>query len=325
MTYSWVEPKAGYKNPDAYDFGDAKKDYLEKLASEAEEMGPREFTTTNQPDFGLVNPIGKKLYTPARNVLLFGLDGTRSMQKAPAEFFDRAPLIYQTLIKYRDDIDISFSVIGDARFDKWPAQVNSFGRGVTLDTHLKALKAEGAGGPGIRESYELWGHYVLNNCETPNCQKPFLFLIGDELFYPQVAPGEAKKFLGMNLSLPIDSNSVWTGLCEKYDFFHLRKPYADPVRDAEIQAGWEAAVGPERVVLVKDLTRFVDVALGIVAKRWGQKSDFNQNMLSRQSSQTAQEVWKSVKLVDIEETAEGAAVNSVPKLPAAKSTKLLEG
>jgi len=325
MTYSWVEPKSGYKNPDAYDFGDAKKDYLEKLASEAAEMGPREYSTKNQPDFGLVSPIGKQLYTAAKNVLLFGLDGTRSMQTAPAEFFDRAPLIYQTLIKYRDDIDISFSVIGDARFDKWPAQVNSFGRGVTLDTHLKALKAEGAGGPGIRESYELWGHYILNNCQTPNCEKPFLFLIGDELFYPNVVPAEAKKFLGMDMFGPVGSDIVWKGLCEKYDFFHLRKPYADPVRDAEIQAGWEAAVGPDRVIPVKDLTRFVDVALGIVAKRWGQKSDFHQNMLSRQNSQTAAEVWKSVKLVDIEEPAQESGEKSVLKLPAAKSTKLLEG
>src|SRR3989344_5344402 len=122
--YGWGDDTSAWKKPGAYNYGSAKAPYLKDLEKEAAKDGPRTYTEKSSPNLKLVDPKGRIIKSMSKNPILFGIDGTGSMQTWPGEFFDRAPLLYQTLSKYRDDVEISFSVIGDTVSDDWPVQVS---------------------------------------------------------------------------------------------------------------------------------------------------------------------------------------------------------
>ena len=184
--YSWGNDTNAWKNPGTYDFGSARRTYLDKAEEVAAKEGPRTYVASITPKMALVDPKGRNIISDSENPILVLVDGTQSMQDWPAKIFDRLPLMYQTLTKYRKDVEISFSVIGDANSisgacDKWPVQVGNFAKGPgespkgkTLDDYLKALTPEGGGGPGIREGYELWAYFLQESCKTPKAKSPFV-------------------------------------------------------------------------------------------------------------------------------------------------------
>ncbi|MBI1968440.1 hypothetical protein HYS49_00875 [Candidatus Woesearchaeota archaeon] len=292
--YSWgYDDTAGWKNPGGYKYDEAKAPYLEDLAKKAKTAGPRTYSKKKEPNMSLVDPKGKTITTQSKNPLVFGIDGTGSMQTWPGEFFDRAPLLYQTLSQYRDDVEISFSVIGDAVSDDYALQVADFDKGVGLDAKLKALLGEGRGGPGIRESYELWAYFMLEHAQMPQAEKPFLFILGDEKFYDGVNPAQVKKYLGDGLQGELNSLQVWKQLAEKYDIRLLHKEF--PGRDEEVLAQWRETIGTQNIVPVYDPLRVVDVAMGLVAKSWGYFEDFEKNLAARQDEKGISTVMESIR------------------------------
>ncbi len=297
-----------WKGPGKFDFGSAKKPYLDNLAKEAESLGPRDYLSKKTPDLKLVDPKGKTIKSDSKDVLILGLDGTGSMKKSPFEFFDRSPLIYQTLVKYCPDIEICYSVIGDAKWDQWPAQVNDFGKGVGLDSHLKALLAEGGGGPGIRESYELWAHFMLNHVEIPKAESPTMIIIGDERFYEQIDPAQVKEVFGGELTQPLSSMKVWQQLAERYDIYHLHQKftggYEAEKKDGEIVDAWKEAIGEQRVIQIYDPMRIADQVMGIMAIKWGYSSDFKKNMNARQDDKEVESVMASLRAASISHSRE---------------------
>ncbi len=308
--YSWGDDTSTWKSPGAYDYGEAKKPYLDDLAKEAKKEGSRVYSTKKTPGLELVDPKGKTLHSGSENVVLWMLDGTGSMQKSPAEFFDRAPLIYQTLSTKRDDVDLSFSVIGDARWDKWPVQVGNLERGLPLDKQLKALHAEGGGGAGNKESYELWAYFAKEHVTTPNAISPTIILMGDEKFYDKINPTDVQKIFGDTIQGPIDSMSVWKSLTERFDVYLLHKEYA--TNDADVVAQWKEALGDQKVIPVYDTQRFVDHGLAILAAKWGFSDDFEKSIAARQDGKTVKAVMESLRAVSIP-SAGGNAGGNKPK------------
>ncbi len=315
--YSWGDDTSTWNNPGKYDYGSAKKPYLDDLAKKAEAEGPRSYSSKKGPDMKLVGPEGKNLQSLSENVVLLAVDGTGSMQKWPAEIFDRLPLLYQTLSKYRDDVEISFSVIGDAKWDKWPTQVGDIEKGVSLDKYLKALHAEGGGGPGNRESYELWAYFVKEHVDVPKAVSPTLIIMGDEKFYEQISAEQVKKVFGDTIQGPIDAMTVWKDIAAKYDVYLLHKEH--PGDDDEVLAQWREAIGDQKVVPVYDPLRVVDQAMAIVAEKWGCLSDFEKNLAARQDKKTVNAVMTSLKGVSIPGAKAAGGEKSV------KSKSILEG
>ncbi len=301
--YSWGDDTKEWKNPGAFKYDDAKKGYLEKLAAEATEKGPRTYLTKKQPNMKIVDPLGKDISTDSKNPVIVAVDGTGSMQQWPAGIFDRLPLLYQTLSQWRDDVELSFAVIGDANGpDKWPVQMTPFGKGVVLDDYLKALHAEGKGGPGIRESYELWAYFVKEHVRTPNAKAPFLFVMGDEMFYNQVNPEQVQQHFGGGLQEPVSSVDVWKSLAEHYDIRFLRKSYDG--HDARIRDQWGSAIGVDHIVDVptpQDMNdlRIVDIAMGIVAKDWGKFSQYQKSLAARQDGKSIKTVMDSLRAASV--------------------------
>jgi hypothetical protein len=299
--YSWGNDTATWKGGGSYSFDSAAAPYLDKAKAEADAKGPRTYATAAKakgPKLDVVDPKLVTLESMSEDVVILGVDGTGSMKTWPAEIFDRLPLFYQTLASYRPGLDVSFSVIGDAISDQWPVQTAPFGRGPTLDDHLKALHAEGGGGPGVRESYELWGHLIDTKANVPNADRPFLFVMGDEAFYNTVDPKHASHYLGMDgLQEGRPSMEVWHSLREKFDVYLLRKPLDGRSADVNrrIEEMWGEAIGEQKVIPVYDPLRVVDVAMGIVAKRWGHFEDFTANLAARQDSENISTVMASLK------------------------------
>lgn len=292
--YSWgpSDPET-WKNPKGYDYGSAKAPYLETLKKEADEKGEKSYLKKSAPNLKLVDPKGRNLYSASKNPIIVGVDGTGSMQTWPGEFYDRAALFYQTLSKYREDIEISFSVIGDAISDKYALQAGNFEKGPAIDDIINALYPEGAGGPGIRESYELWAYFMNTHVQTPNAISPIMLLMGDEKFYDKINPEHVKQYLGGGLQEKISSMEVWKQLSQKFDIYLLRKSYAG--RDEEITSQWKEAIGEQRIIPIYDPMRAVDVAMGLIAKKWGYSSDFKKNLSARQDSKGIKSVMDSLR------------------------------
>lgn len=282
--YAWGGDTSNWRGTRRYDFGAARADY-DRIA--AQRSGPRDYMAKTTPDLRLVNPRGKTISSESENPIIIGVDVTGSMATWPGEIFDRLPLLYQTLGKYRRGIDICFSAVGDAYSDNYPLQVNNFARGLELEKKLKALGCEGNGGGQGMESYELFGYFMLENTDLPNAKKPFLLLYGDEGFYDVVNPRQIEHYIGKKIGEEIPSNQIWQRINEKFNFYMLHKPYQEGSADRNIVRAWQDAIGPERVKILPSCDRAVDVGLGIIAKHWGQYEDFTQNLNARHDSEEA--------------------------------------
>ncbi len=284
--YSWGGSTADWKKPGGYNFDSARAPYLDKLASASRAKGGRTYSRPVAPNAALVGTSDKIIRTDSENPIVIGIDVTGSMASWPAEIFDRLPLLYQTLSQYRQDVEISFGAIGDANSDQYPLQVNNFGKGVDLEEHIKALYPEGGGGGQIHESYELFGYFMQNKCEIPNAKSPFLILFGDEKFYATIDPRQVKHYIGDTLDKSVASINVMRGLMQKFNVYLLHKPYGrgnEPTIDKDVTAYWAEALGRERIIELPSAERAVDIAIGIIAKAWGEYGDFSQSLNSRQT------------------------------------------
>jgi len=319
--YSWGPDTKDWKRP-GYDFGSARRGYLDDLAADADAKGPRSYIRRDAPDSKLVGTKGKIIQSLSENPIVIATDVTGSMASWPAEIFDRLPLLYQTLSKYKEDLEICFAAIGDATCDDYPLQVNDFGKAVDLDEHLKALCAEGGGGGQHRETYELFAYYMLNKADTPNAISPFLIIFGDEAFYEHVNPRHVEHYIGDVLQDPVDSMAVWKAIGQRFNTYLLHKKYHSPSLDGEIVEQWKQAIGEQKVIPIEYAERAVDVAMGIIAKYWGQFSDFDVNLSARHDADGRATVYDSLRYVDI---ADPTATKSVidRALPGAKSIPLL--
>ena len=223
------------------------------------------------------------------------------MASWPGEIFDRLPLLYQTLSQYKEDLEISFAAIGDAYCDDYPLQVNDFAKGLELEDKIKALGCEGGGGGQISESYELFGHYLLNNCNVSNAQSPFLFIYGDEKFYNTVNANQVQHYIGGQMKQDTKSSDVWNKIQQKFNLYFLHKPYgygnSDSI-DKQVIEHWSKVIGPQKIIELPSCERAVDIAIGIVAKYWGQYSDFKDNLSARQDDPSIKEsVYHSLRVI----------------------------
>ena len=293
--YSWGPSTDDWAKPGAYSYDAARKAAMDKDAAAAAKKGGRTYLAgKTAPDLDLTDPRGKRLETRSKNPILVAVDVTGSMASWPAAIFDRLPLLYQTLSQYREDVEISFAAIGDATCDRFPLQVTDFGKGAELDERLAALYGEGGGGGGAKESYELYAWLVQNRVSTPEAEeKPFLIIYGDEGFYEKVNAKQVQHYLGGGLEKGVSSLEVFQDLNKRFDVYLLRKSYGGS-EDKAIRDQWADALEPQRIILVHDEDRAVDLALGLIARSWGRFDDFEENMKARQPLAKVKELANSL-------------------------------
>jgi hypothetical protein len=298
--YSWYRDTKDWKRPGAYEYKKNKSAYLDSMDEAAKKMGDRNYLNTGVPNMDLVDPKGKVIKSDSENVIIVAIDGTGSFKPWMKGVYDRVPLIYQTLVQYRPDVEVCFVSIGDATSDSYPLQINNFGKGLDLDAHVKALAPEGGGGGGIEESYELFAYFMLNCCEIPNAKNPILLLYGDEKGYPEISPAQVRKIIGKRPAQEIKSDEVWEALTEKFDLYFMQKPYGEgnkPMIDDAVNHYWSKTIGGQRVKKLFDNERAIDIGIGLIAKRWGEFGDFSKSIEARHDKETAKKVEHSIEFL----------------------------
>ena len=293
--YCWGDDVSDWRAPAAYAFtGTPDAAAARAAAAKASlEAGGRTYVKKTAPNLDLTSSK-KTIHTKSTTPIVVAVDVTGSMQRWPAEIFDRLPLLYQTLSQYREDVEISFVAIGDATCDRYPLQVTDFRKGIDLEPTLGALFGEGGGGGQHRESYELLAYSLLYKTRCPEAVKPLLILYGDEAFYEKVDRRQVKAIHGDELAEDLDARTLWRAVGEAWNVWHLRKKYGG-AQEGEILAQWRDVLGRERVLELDDETRAVDYALGLLARQWGRYEDFDKNIQARQDGATVARLHERLK------------------------------
>jgi hypothetical protein len=308
--YSWGDDTSDWATPGAYAYSESTAAKRSEDARKAKAHGPRTYTDRGGPNEQLTSP--KKMITSqSPNPLIVAVDVTGSMQRWPAEIFDRLPLLYQTLSQYRADLEISFVAIGDSKCDRWPLQCTSFAKGFDLETQLKALHGEGGGGD-IPESYGLFAHWVSTHVKTPNADRPFCIVFGDAPMHPQVSEGEVRHYLGDEIAQPVDSIGTFRQVSRAWNTWFLRRPGG--TKNDQVDQQWASAIGGQQVVHMDDEQRAVDYAMGLVARSWGYFDDFKTNMNARQDVDKVKSLASRVASIErVIEAAKAPRVHDCPK------------
>lgn len=281
--YGWSDDSTPTNsiNANDYDYSAARSAYSRSYAPSA-------------PAVSAANAAGSKISTQSPHPMLIRIDVTGSNKANAFTFFDKLPLLYSQAVKYLPDLAISFGAVGDARSDSYPLQVRDFKAGEDLDAELKALYPEGNGGGQGTESYELAALYDLHNCEMPNASLPFWFLLCDEGAVDVAEVHYAASVAGVNIEGNMSVDEIFKQLRQKYNVYVLHSHY-DSGNDAAIVEQWKQLVGAEKVRILDDPARVVDVILGIIALKTQKFDAFKAELTQRQTSAQVTSVLKTLR------------------------------
>lgn len=210
--------------------------------------------------------VNRRVFCDKASPVVIALDGTGSMGDDAKIIYDKLPMMYGQIMmqNYLKDPAISFSVIGDAYCDNSPIQICDFAQGSDLDMWMSKLWLEGGGGGQSRESYELTAYYYLTCCDLENSERPFMFIIGDENYYPSLERHFVIKHLGFDPECDLDTKDIFKKLSKKFNLYHIHKG-AIETSNAQIVKSWKEALDNEHVIFLEEAKAIVDLMLGIIA------------------------------------------------------------
>lgn len=280
-----------------HDFSNARKAYDDHVGRS---YGDAVKTAVTSADL-----LQESLATNSPAPLMIWCDVTGSMGTWPATIFSKLGYLELEGQEYLGkEMEIAFGAIGDAFSDKYPLQVRPFGKGVDLATELKKLVVEGGGGGTNRESYELAALYALHNVSIPKAINPIMIIIGDEGFYDMISKGDAKDSAKTVLQESrIESANVFKDLMKKFSVYLIRKPYRNSVGDKRspedeiIHAQWARVLGEDRICMLPNADRVVDVIFGILARETNRIDYFKDEIKNRQKPEQVDTVMKSLATV----------------------------
>jgi len=258
-----------------------------------------------------VDPKGlfpSSLTTNSESPLVIGFDVTASMDDWPVTICSKLPYLeYEGQEYLGDGMEISWCAFGDSQCDKYPFQARKFVKGKDLKTELEKLVHEGGGGGNQCESYDLAARYYSQNCNMPEAiRKPIFIFICDEGIYDSPNAGEWSKTESGG-----DWKEAFETLCANFSVYCIRKPYYSGETDVKKQ--WHKTLGSDRVIMLQDASRVVDVIFGILAKETGRIDYFEDELKDRQGKDEDGDEKISVVM---------KSLHSIHKLPKASLKKL---
>ena len=291
--YSWDGNTSDWYGSGSYSYGGSGAAVREAAARRAKASGPRSYEKKSGPNEKIIDPK-KKITTESKNPLIVAIDVTGSMASWPFEIFDRLPLLFNTLSQYREDLEVCFAAIGDAKVDAWPLQVTDFASGYDLEQLLGSLYGEGGGGDAP-ESYGMFAQWVNTHVEIPNAEdKPFLIVYGDASMHAKINPGDIQRVLGDKVKKDVDSIKAWQEVSKTWNTWFLRRPTG---RSGDtVHEQWAEAVGEQKIFQIQDEQRAVDYTMGLIARAWGQFGNFQENMRARQDEEKVESVSRLIEM-----------------------------
>lgn len=279
-----------------YDYSAARKTY-----------DPAPTYNTSYSSSGVKGPapeevVPTSLETNAKSPIIIVVDGTGSMGDFPEVIFKKLPLLDDCAKDYLDDVEISFAMVGDAGSDRLGLQVRPFTKGTAMIDSLNKLSIERGGGSNEMESYDLAALYYLQNAKMPKAtNKPILIFVCDEGVYPRVDRDWAKNWSKVELTDNMTDKKLFEQLTQKYSVYCIRKHYGHVGSDGnmtgsdlKIHKQWESFVGGEKITILQDANRIVDLILGILATETDNLSFFEKELSHRQTPAQVAEVMKSM-------------------------------
>jgi hypothetical protein len=205
-------------------------------------------------------------------------DVTGSMGGVPRVLQTKLADLHGLLLRkgYVDHPQIMFGGVGDAYSDRVPLQVGQFESDNRMDDQLGEIVLEGGGGGQMRESYELamyfMAHHTSIDCHEKRGKRGYLFIIGDEMPYPNVNPQQVSRVLGpgdgdgragrggggtgrrpgrgTHPTTPIEK--VVRDLTRKFDVYYILPEGSSYAGNDEVLGAWRALLG-ENVIQLDDL------------------------------------------------------------------------
>ncbi len=250
--------------------------------------------------------LPQKIVCTAPAALLFFVDQTGSMGERTGIIFGKAPYLDVEASSYLGpDKEIIIGAIGDAtNREDYPLQARPATKGPQLRDNIKELVLEAKGGGGGEETYELAMLYCLHNIEFPNLtrgRKPILILTGDEAFYETIDPDIAQRYARVSLEGSVKTREVYKQLAKKYSVYMIRCPYGS---DSErwIHERWVKLLGADRVLMLEEADRIVDVIFGILAKETNNVGYYIDEVTRRQKPAQVTAALKALKpLLDLDD------------------------
>jgi len=204
---------------------------------------------------------------PLSRAIAVCFDVTGSMGRIPRVLQTKLIGLLAMLLSkgYVQDPQIMFAGVGDATCDFAPLQVSQFESDNRMDEHLNNLYLEGGGGGQVTESYELamywFARHTKIDCWLKRKDRGYLFLIGDESYYPMVKRDEVRKVIGDTLQEDIPVAKIVIELQEMYDVYMIRPLNAAHGTDDRVRRSWVELLG-ENVIQVEDMDTICEVIAG---------------------------------------------------------------
>ncbi|MGW2199743.1 hypothetical protein ACWCSH_46370 [Streptosporangium sp. NPDC001682] len=125
-----------------------------------------------------------------------------------------------------------------------------------MDEQLGKVLLESGGGGQMSESYELAMYFMARHtsidCFEKRGRRGYLFIIGDELPYPQVKRREVEGVIGDRLQRDIPTREIVAELTRVYDVYYILPAGTSHARDGRVLAAWRELLG-QNVLELDDL------------------------------------------------------------------------
>jgi hypothetical protein len=195
---------------------------------------------------------------PDSNSIIISLDVTGSMDRVVRGIHADLPRLHEMLLGYNyiPHPQILFGAVGDATCDVVPLQVGQFESDNRMDQNLENMILEGGGGGQKTESYELMlyvaARHTAIDCWEKRGRKGYLFMIGDEMAYPQVRRDIVRTLIDGGLQADVPLQQIINEVQERYHLYYIIPGGASHGRDADVLRFWTDRLGPNHVIQLDD-------------------------------------------------------------------------
>ena len=301
-----------------YSFASARRAYDSHI--------DRSYTDAVKASVSRADCVPDEVTTDSESPLIIACDVTGSMGQWPATIFSKLPYLDLEGKEYLGpSMQVCFAAVGDCFSDKYPLQVQPFATGTDMEATLKKLIIEGGGGGSTQESYDLAALYMLKHCNCPKAiRKPILVFIGDEGFYIFIDQDKGREWALCECTERLSLGQLFHQLQEKFSVYCVLKPYGNAAATSvneldgtseRVYSEWRKLLGEDRIAILPEAGRVVDVIFGLLANETGRVDYFKDELKDRQGKDTDGDhkiniVLKSLNTIHI------AKPKSLLKLPA---------
>lgn len=192
-------------------------------------------------------------------------DTTGSMQRVPRLLQAELPKLLDGIQQnhYVEHPQILFGAIGDAKYDPISVQMGQFESDNTMEENLGNIVLYGGGGDGLNESYELALYFMARHtsidCYEQRGRKGYLFIIADEMPYPEVNPDQLMNIFDESTQVTLTFDDVLAEAKKMYEIYYLLPGGTSNENNPSVHSFWKNALGADHFLTMPNPEDVVEV------------------------------------------------------------------